>query len=204
MNILQIDSSILGEHSATRLLTAAVVQRLLQGDPEAVVTYRDLARDSLPQSSGALLGIANVPLEQQSPELRRDAHDLAVVLDELLSADVVVVGAPMYNFGIPSQLKAWLDAVAVPGKTFQYGATGVKGLLGAKRIVVASARGGFYGADTPMAALDHQETYLRSFFGFLGVTRLEIVRAEGLKVSDAMRSQGIAAGLQQAAELELA
>jgi FMN-dependent NADH-azoreductase len=204
MNILHIDSSILGEHSATRLLTAAVVRRLVEGAPDAVVTYRDLALHSVPQFSSALAALASTPVELRSPELQRDAQDVLSVLDELLAADVVVVGAPMYNFGVPSQLKSWLDAVAVPGKTFQYDATtGVKGLLGAKRVVIASARGGFYGAETPMAALDHQETYLRSFFGFLGVRRLEIVRAEGLKVSDEMKSQGLAAGLRQAAELAL-
>ena len=172
MKILQIDSSILGEHSASRLLTAAVVKRLLAGNEDASVTYRDVARDSLPQITATLSNVASVPVEQRSLELQRDSQGLATVLDEVLGADVIVIGAPMYNFGVPSQLKSWLDAVAVPGKTFQYDASGVKGLLGDKRVVIASARGGLYGADTPMAALDHQETYLRSFFGFLGVTRI--------------------------------
>lgn len=204
MNILHIDSSILGEHSATRQLTAAVVKRLLDGNPDATVDYRDLAQQSLPQFSAALAGVASIPVEQRDATLQRDAQDLASVLDEVLRAHVLVIGAPMYNFGVPSQLKSWLDAVAVPGKTFQYDANGVKGLLGDKRVVIASARGGFYGPDTPMAALDHQESYVRAFFGFLGVTRIEIVRAEGLKVSDEMKSLGIAAGLRQAAGLELA
>ncbi|CAN5774045.1 FMN-dependent NADH-azoreductase [soil metagenome] len=204
MKILHIDSSILGEHSTSRRLSAAVVSRLVEGNPDAVVTYRDLASNSIPQFSAAFINVANIPVEQRSSDQQRDSQDIIAVLDELLAADVIVIGAPMYNFGVPSQLKSWLDAVAVPGKTFKYDATGVQGLLGAKRVVIASARGGFYGADTPMAALDHQETYLRSFFGFLGVTRLEIVRAEGLNVSDDMKSKGIAAGLRQAAELELA
>ncbi len=204
MNILRIDSSILGEHSASRRLTAAVVKRLLEGNPDAFVTSRDLARNNVPQFSGALADIASVPVEQRSSELQRDAMELLAVLEEVLVADAIVIGAPMYNFGIPSQLKSWLDALAVPGKTFQYDAAGFKGLLGAKRVVIASARGGFYGADTPMAAFDHQETYLRSFFGFLGVTRMEVVRAEGLKVSAEMMDLGMAAGLRQAAELQVA
>ncbi|MGJ7499355.1 FMN-dependent NADH-azoreductase [Variovorax sp. ZT5P49] len=204
MKILHIDSSVLGEHSASRRLTTAVVKRLLEGNPDAFITYRDLARNGVPQFSGALANLASVPVEKRSSELQRDALELFAAVEEVLAADVIVVGAPMYNFGIPSQLKSWLDALAVPGKTFQYDATGVKGLLGAKRVVIASARGGFYGAETPMAALDHQETYLRSFFGFLGVTRMEVVRAEGLKVSDEMKDLGMAAGLRQAAELQVA
>ena len=204
MNILHIDSSILGEQSVSRQLSAAVVARLRAEQRDARVSYRDLARDPTPQFSAALASASAVPLEQRSPELQRDAATLAAVLDEVLSADVIVIGAPMYNFGLPSQLKAWLDALAVPGKTFQYDAQGPKGLLGAKRLIVASARGGFYGADTPLASLDHQETHLRGFFGFLGVTRLEIVRAEGLKVSPELKERGLAAGLAQVAELELA
>ena len=204
MNILHVDSSILGEHSTSRLLSAAVVRRLLEGAPDAVVTYRDLARDAIPHLSGSALSLASTPAGERSSEQQRDARNAAALIEELLAAHVVVIGAPMYNFAVPSQLKSWLDAIAVPGKTFQYDATGVKGLLGDKRVVIASARGGFYGAETPRATLDHQETYLRSFFGFLGVTRLEIVRAEGLNVSEAMKNEGIASGLRQVAELAIA
>src|ERR1035438_3582262 len=89
-----------------------------------------------------------------------------VVLDEFLAADIVVLGAPMYNFGIPSQLKAWIDCLASRGKTFKYTATGVQGLAGGKKLIIASSRGGFYTASSPMAPMDHQETFLTSFFGF--------------------------------------
>ncbi|HEY4069805.1 MAG TPA: NAD(P)H-dependent oxidoreductase [Burkholderiaceae bacterium] len=204
MKILHIDSSILGAHSASRRLSAAAVARLREAHPGAEVIHRDVADREVPHFSGALAGVAGVPAEQRSPELQRQASELAAVLDEVLAADVIVVGAPMYNFGIPSQLKAWLDALAVPGKTFQYTAAGPKGLLGDKRVIIASARGGFYGPETALGALDHQETHLRSFLGFLGVTRLEVVRAEGLKVSDEMHARGMEAGLQQAAALEAA
>lgn len=204
MNILHIDSSILGEHSASRRLSAAVVARLREGEPDASVVYRDVEQHNLPQLSGTLANLANLPPDQRSAQAVSDASELVAVLDEVLAADVIVIGAPMYNFGIPSQLKSWLDAVAVPGKTFQYGADGVKGLLGAKRFIIASSRGGFYGPETPMAALDHQETYLRSFLTFLGVTRIEIVRAEGLKVSPEVNAHAMASALRQAAELAIA
>jgi len=202
-NILHVDSSILGEHSTSRRLTAAVVARLIDGNPGAHVVYRDVAEVAVPQFSGAVAGAGSIPAEQQPAQLRQDVQALGAVLDEVLAADVIIVGAPMYNFGVPSQLKSWLDALAVPGKTFQYDASGAKGLLGDKRVIIVSARGGFYGPETPMAALDHQETYLRAFFGFLGVTRLEIVRAEGLKVSEEGKARAVATGLKQVAELAL-
>src|SRR5258706_13354083 len=111
MNVLPIDSSILGEHSVSRTLSAAIVARLREQTPGLLLTYRDLAADPLPQFSGALAGAAGTPADQQSAELQRDAAKLGAVLDEVLQADVIVIGAPMYNFGLPSQLKAWLDAL---------------------------------------------------------------------------------------------
>jgi len=190
MNILHIDSSILGDHSTTRQLTAAIAARLQAAAPGAQVTYRDLAFDPLPQFTAA--------------PSATDAAALSAALEQVLAADVIVVGAPLYNFSVPSQLKSWLDALAVPGKTFQYGASGPEGLLGAKRVIVASARGGIYTPGTPMASLDHQENYLKSFFGFLGVSQLEIVRAEGLKVSDEVRAQALASAFEQIAQLKAA
>ncbi|WP_308921484.1 NAD(P)H-dependent oxidoreductase [Janthinobacterium sp. J1-1] len=190
MNILQIDSSILGDHSTTRQLTAAIAARLQAAAPGAQVTYRDLAAAPLPQFTAAPGAM--------------DAAALSLALEQVLAADVIVIGAPLYNFSVPSQLKSWLDALAVPGKTFQYGASGPEGLLGAKRVIVASARGGIYTPGTPMASLDHQENYLKSFFGFLGVNQLEIVRAEGLKVSDEVRAQALASAFEQIAQLQAA
>lgn len=190
MNILHIDSSILGDHSATRQLTAAIVARLQATAPDARVTYRDLAAAPLPQFTAA-------------PDAQ-DAAALSLALEQVLAADVIVIGAPLYNFSIPSQLKSWLDALAVPGKTFTYGANGPEGLLGTKRVIVASARGGIYTPGTPMASLDHQENYLKSFFGFVGVTQFDIVRAEGLKVSDEAKTQAMAAAFEQIATLQAA
>ncbi|MED5613046.1 FMN-dependent NADH-azoreductase [Janthinobacterium sp. P210005] len=190
MNILHIDSSILGEQSLSRQLSAAIVARLQAAAPGAVAQYRDLAAQPLPQFTAAP-GAA-------------DAAALSGALEQVLAADVIVIGAPMYNFAIPSQLKSWLDALAVPGKTFQYGANGPEGLLGSKRVIIASTRGGYYGADTPMAALEHQESHLRAFFGFLGVTQIDIVRAEGVKVSDDARAQALTAAFEQIGALQAA
>ena len=190
MNILHIDSSILGEHSVSRQLTAAIAARLQAGAPGATVHYRDLAAQPLPQFTAT-------PGEAEGAAL-------SAALEHVLAADIIVIGAPMYNFAIPSQLKSWLDALAVPGKTFQYGANGPEGLLGAKRVIIASTRGGYYGADTPMAPLEHQESHLRSFFGFLGVTQPEFVRAEGVKVSDDARAQAMTAAFEQIEALRAA
>jgi FMN-dependent NADH-azoreductase len=116
----------------------------------------------------------------------------------------VVIGAPMYNFGIPSQLKAWIDCLAVVGKTFSYSAAGVQGLAGGKRVIIASSRGGFYSANSPMAFLDHQETFLTGFLAFIGITNPEFVRAEGVNVSPEQRRTSLASALAEATTLKAA
>jgi FMN-dependent NADH-azoreductase len=204
MNILHIDSSILGEYSASRRLTAAIAARFKTVAPGSSLVYRDVVQKEVPQVTGALAAFATIPLDQQSVELRAAAAERDSIVEEVLASDVIIIGAPMYNFGVSSQLKAWIDALAIPGKTFTYDANGPKGLLGGKRVIVASTRGNIYSEGTAYAALDHQENYLRSFFTFLGVTDFEVVRAEGLKVSDEMNQASMEAGLRQAAELAVA
>ncbi len=145
-----------------------------------------------------------MPAEQRSPEIASEVALLDAVVAEVLAATVIVIGAPMYNFGLHSQLKAWLDALAVAGTTFRYGATVPEGLLGGRRVLVASARAGFYGADTPMASLDHQELHLRGSFGFFGITDLEIIRAEGVMMKPEVKERALQAALQQTAELQAA
>jgi FMN-dependent NADH-azoreductase len=170
MNVLHIDSSILGEASASRALTRAIIQRLKAAQPGTEITYRDLAAEPLPHwSLGSLTGA--------DPEAA--AAD-ARILEEFLAADTVVLGAPLYNFGLPSQLKAWIDRISIKGRTFRYGAHGPEGLVRGKRVIVAIARGGVYesGAGTEFA-----ESYLRFLFGFLGITDVSFVRAEGLNIS---------------------
>lgn len=181
MNILHIDSGILGEHSVSRRLTAAVTAQIKAEQPGAVVTYRDLVANPLPHLSGSHLAAANAAPEEVDAQIAADVEQSKAVLDEFLAADTVVLGAPMYNFSLPSQLKAWIDRVAVAGKTFRYTAEGPEGLARDKKVVIVSTRGGLYSAG-PAAAMDHQESYLKAVLGFFGITDIEIVRAEGLNL----------------------
>lgn len=198
MKLLHIDSGILGDNSVSRRLTAALVGQWRNQVPGLEVAYRDLAADPVAHQSGALLMAGAVDASQHSPELQKDLADSAAVMDEFLAADVVVVGAPMYNFGIPSQLKAWIDRLAVAGKTFKYSEKGAEGLAGGKTVIIASSRGGFYGEGTPLAVIDHQEPYLKAIFGFFGITDIRFVRAEGVAVSPEHRQKAI-----DAAEVEI-
>jgi len=203
MKILHIDSSILGDQSISRKLSGAVVRQLLKIEPGSAVTYRDLAGSPLPQfSANIAAGVYAASDKDFQP-----SADLAPLCDALagvLNADVIVIGAPMYNLTIPSQLKSWLDALAVPGKTFAYSSDGVKGLLGEKRVIIASSRGGFYGPESLSAGNEHQESYLRSFFGFLGVTRFEVIRAEGVRISPEIAEQALGDALLAVSNLEAA
>ena len=202
MKLLHIDSSVLGPHSVSRQVSAAIVDRLGQATPSLDIVYRDLTLTPLAHLSGSHLAAA-----QGAPTQAEIASDLAAgqaALDEFLAADIVVLGAPMYNFTIPSQLKAWIDRILVAGKTFKYSAQGVEGLAGNKRVIVAVSRGGFYGAGTPMAALEHLETYLRSVFGFIGVTNLEFISADGIQVGPEHREKAVADALYAAGNLAAA
>lgn len=174
MTILKIDSSITGEASVSRQLTSAIIDQLKAQQPGATVITRDLA---------------NEPIDHLTLAAFADTS----VLDEFLAADTIVIGAPMYNFGIPSQLKAWIDRIAIAGKTFQYTANGPEGLAGGKRVIVAISRGGFYEADN---AFEHVETYLKGVFGFIGVTP-EFIHADGIAVGPDQREAGIANGLNE-------
>jgi FMN-dependent NADH-azoreductase len=179
MKLLHIDSSALGAHSVSRELSAAIVAAWKRRKPGIEVVYRDLAAQPLPHWA---------PVADTADAAARDGGAL---LDELLAADIVVIGAPMYNFSIPSQLKAWIDRIVIAGKTFRHSASGVEGLAGGRKIIVASTRGGFYGDDSGRADFDFQEDYLRHVFGFIGVTDLEFVRAEGLGIGPEQRAKSV-------------
>ncbi|AOH84882.1 FMN-dependent NADH-azoreductase [Sphingomonas panacis] len=169
MKLLQIDSSITGASSVSRPLTEAVVAKLVAADPATAVTKRDLAAAPLPH-----LDLASYPGGESEAAAASSA-----ILEEFLAADVVVIGAPMYNFTIPSQLKAWIDRVVVRGRTFSYGPDGVTGLIPGKRIIIVVSRGNFYGPGAPAAVFEHLETLLGGVFGFLGAPP-EFVIAEGV------------------------
>jgi FMN-dependent NADH-azoreductase len=162
-----------------------------------------LAAEPLWHLSGAHLSAAQ-GASPESAELRQDVATGRAVLDEFLAADTVVIGAPMYNFTIPSQLKAWIDRIVVAGKTFRYGASGPEGLAGNKRVVIAISRGGLYGPGAPAAALEHLESYLRGIFGFIGVKDPEFIIAEGLLLGPQQREKSIQSALQAAAALHAA
>jgi FMN-dependent NADH-azoreductase len=202
MKLLHVDSSVLGPGSVSRQVSAAIVDRLRQATPGLDIVYRDLTSTPLPHLSGPHVAVmmGAVPESAVLPEIAASQ----AVLEEFLAADIVVLGAPMYNFTIPSQLKAWIDRVVVAGKTFKYGAEGVQGLAGNKRVIIAVSRGGFYGAETPMAAGEHLETYLRWVFGFVGVTNLEFISADGIMVGPEHREKALAGALQAATGLHAA
>jgi len=174
MKLLHIDSSILGNQSASRQLTASIVASLTKTDATAEVVYHDLAAEPPGHLTGAQFAALR-GVEPQDEATMREADRNSKMLGDFLVADVVVIGAPMYNFSLPSQLKAWLDRLAVPGKTFRYTATGVEGLVNGKRVIVASSRGGFHSEGYPTAVLDHQESYLKVMLAFIGVTDLTFI-----------------------------
>jgi len=184
MRLLHVDSSILGGNSVSRTLSAEIVAAEKAHVPGLEVVYRDLAEHPLQHISGSHLSAAQAEPVILPTALQQDLAQGQAALDEFLAADIVVIGAPMYNFSIPSQLKAWIDRLAVAGKTFKYGPNGPEGLAGGKKVIIASSRGGMYGEDTPAAGLDHQEKYLQSVFRFFGVTDVQFIRAEGLAMSD--------------------
>jgi len=179
MKLLHLDSSALGAGSVTRELTAAIVARWQDAVPGLAVEYGDLDADPLPHLTGSVLSGADAAAQAEGTRL----------LEQFLASDVVVIGAPMYNFGIPSTLKAWIDRIAVAGKTFRYTETGPVGLAGGKQVIVASGRGGIHGN----GPADFQENYLRHLFGFLGVTDVTFVRAEGVGYSPQHRADALAA-----------
>ena len=203
MRLLNIDASIQGANSASRQLSAAVVERLRKTTPGLEVIYRDLAAAPLAHLSGAHLTAAQ-GATPESPTLQQDLAASQAVLEEFLAADMVVIGAPMYNFTIPTQLKAWIDRILVAGKTFRYGAEGPVGLAGNKRVIIAISRGGLYGPGAPAAVLEHLETYLRGVFGFIGVANPELIVAEGLMIGTEQREQSMRRALQAAAALRAA
>jgi FMN-dependent NADH-azoreductase len=200
MKLLHVDSSILGANSVSRILSSEIVAAERRRHPGIEVAYRDLGAEPIDHLSGAHLAAAQ-GASPESPELQRDIEAGQTALDEFLAADIVVVGAPMYNFGVSSQLKAWIDRLAIAGKTFRYTEKGPEGLAGGKKVIVASSRGGVYSGESAIAFLDHQEGYLRVVFGFFGVTDLTFIRAEGIALGPDQREQAIA---QARAEIEQA
>ncbi|MBV7493680.1 FMN-dependent NADH-azoreductase [Pseudomonas sp. NPDC086112] len=188
MKLLHIDSSILGDNSASRQLSGEVVKTWQAAEPGVVVTYRDLAADAISHFSANTLVAAGTAAELRNAAQQHEAELSAQALAEFIAADAVVIAAPMYNFTIPTQLKAWIDRIAVAGQTFRYTEAGPEGLCGGKKVVIVSTSGGLHvGQATGVA----HEDYLKVLFGFLGITDIEFVRAHGLAYGDEVRTKAM-------------
>lgn len=188
MKLLHIDSSILGDASASRQLSAAVTNAWQNSEANVEVTYRDLASDALSHLSAASFVAGGTPAELRDAA---QAHEVALVeatLEEFLAADAIVIGAPMYNFTVPTQLKAWIDRIAVAGKTFTYTENGPQGLAGGKKVVIVSTAGGIHAGQASGKA---HEDYLILVLNFLGITDIEVVRAEGLAYGDEPKANAL-------------
>ncbi|MNM36033.1 FMN-dependent NADH-azoreductase 1 [compost metagenome] len=194
MKLLHIDSSILGDNSASRQLSRSVVDAWKAADPYLEVVYRDLAADAISHFSAATLVAAGTPEAMRDAAQQHEAQLSSDTLQEFLAADAVVIAAPMYNFTIPTQLKAWIDRVAVAGQTFRYTEAGPEGLCGDKKVILVSTAGGLH-AGQP-TGVGHEE-FLKVFLGFIGITDLEIVRAHGLAYGEEHRNNAMSAAQAQ-------
>lgn len=198
MNILHLDAGLFGDHSVSHIVGKAVVEQLVAAHPGATVVFRDLANAAPAHLTGALL---TTPADQASGSVKAEQALTDTLIAEFLAADAIVIGAPMYNFSIPTQLKAWFDRVIKAGVTFKYTDTGPVGLAGGRRVIIASSRGGQYGDNSPM---DFQEPFLKAMLGFIGLTDVTVVRAEGVAMGDEARKAGIDNAMAAVANLQVA
>jgi FMN-dependent NADH-azoreductase len=198
MKILRIDTSVSGAESASRLLTQATVDHFRAKYPDAEITELDFGAQPLPHIDPVTMGAIRFPAERQDDAMKAVHATERTVLDQFLAADIVIVGAPMYNFTIPSSLKAWLDRLGVPGVTFSYSEAGPKGLAGGRRVIVVSSQGGLYELDAPF---EHHESYLRDFFAFIGIETVEFIRANRIGFGPEAREQSLADARMELAKL---
>jgi FMN-dependent NADH-azoreductase len=197
-HILVINSSAAGRDSVSRVLVADAVSKLLAADPTAHLTHRYLGENPPPHLvSQTLNGVRGTAVTATEFAARRLSDEL---IDELKAADTVVIGAPMYNFGVPTTLRAWFDHVLRAGVTFKYVDGAVRGLLGGKRVIVIESRGGLY-SEGPAQAIDFQEPYLRHLLGFIGITDVAFVRAEKIGYGPEARTASIEAARARISEV---
>lgn len=189
--LLHIDTSPRVAGSVSRQLTASFVARWRGEHPGGRVIVRDLASTVLPHVSEALIGAYYTPPDRRSAEQEATIALSDQLVDEVLAADVIVIGAPMHNFGVTSSLKAWVDHVARAGRTFKYTEQGPVGLVNGKRAVVVITRGGIF-SEGPYQAFDFQTPYIKGVLGFIGITDVELVLAEGLSLGEEGANQAIA------------
>ena len=188
-NILLVTSSIFGENSKSRAVAHDILEGLEGADPAARVTVRET--NAIPHFSGELLGALMTPAEKRDAAHQHMVALADTMIAEVEAADTIVLAAPMYNFTIPSTLKAWLDHIARAGRTFRYTEKGPEGLLKGKKVYVAATRGGLYANGGPAAHMDFQEPYLRGMLGFLGLDDVTFVYAEGQSISPQAAAEGM-------------
>lgn len=200
MNILHLDSGIFTGQSVSRELSEHIVKQLQQQHPEAQLIYRDLVAQPINHLDAEILMAGNTEEDQRTERQQSELATTETLLSEVFAADLLVIGTPLYNFGIPTQLKAWVDRIAQAGRTFRYTEQGPEGLLTGKRAIIASARGGIY-SEGAAAAMEHQESYIKTLLGFIGITDVSIIRAEGLNMGDQLRSEALAGAHKEIADL---
>jgi FMN-dependent NADH-azoreductase len=193
--ILHINSSIRSAGSVSRQLSSEFVSKWKAANPGDVVIERDLARNPVPHLTEQMMGAFFTPADQRSPEQARTIELADALVAELLRADLIVLGAPMYNFSISSALKAWIDHVTRAGVTFNYTETGPVGLVTGKKVYLFTASGGIY-SEGPAQTMNFQETYLRAVLGFIGLTDIAVVRAEGLAMGEPSVEAALSQGRQ--------
>lgn len=191
MQLLHIDSSISGPASISRALTAQTVAAWQAAHPGTQVQYLDLAADAPPHFTQAAMAPRTGQTTGLSPEQTAENAISERLVTQFLAADVIVIGAPLYNFSIPSQLKAWIDRIAQPGRTFRYTSNGLQGLASGKRVIIISTRGGIYSTTEAGRAMEHQESLLHTVMGFFGITDVRFVRAEGIALGEDARAQAL-------------
>ncbi|MBE9107556.1 FMN-dependent NADH-azoreductase [Nostoc cf. edaphicum LEGE 07299] len=190
VKILHIDSSPRGERSHSRELSKEFVSSWKAAHPEDAIAYRDIGRHPVPHVHEAWIAAAFSPPETHTPELTEALRISNELVDEFLAADRYVFGVPMYNFNIPSTFKAYIDQIVRINRTVAIEAQGFKGLVQGKKAVIITARGGDFSPTSPFVAYDFQEPYLRTIFGFIGLTDIQFINANSLNEGDA-RTQSL-------------
>ena len=196
MQLLHIDSAITGANSVSRQLTAQIVAAWQAQHPGTEVSYLDLVANAPAHFTSDAMAPRTGQTEGLSAVQQRENAVSEALVSQFLAADVVVIGAPFYNFSIPSQLKAWIDRIAQPGRTFHYTANGPEGLAVGKTVIIASSRGGVYSTSEAGRAMEHQESYLQTVLGFFGVTDVRFVRAEGVAMGEEAKATAMASAAQ--------
>jgi FMN-dependent NADH-azoreductase len=192
--LLFVKSSLFGQDGKSTQIASEFVEALRRVRPGITVVERNLDADSIPHLSGATMAALMTPSEKRTKDQDQAVAFADSLIEEVESADTLVLAVPMYNFSVPSTFKAWIDHITRAGRTFRYGAAGPEGLLKGKKVFLIVSRGGVYTGDSPAKPLDFQEPYLRSMLGFLGLDDLTFIHVEGLQVS----LESAAAGLDRA------